>query len=54
MHAASKNSLEIVQILVEAGADVNAVSNDGWSALRLTRNNEIKDYLITNGANTEN
>lgn len=35
--AANKESLEVVEVLVKAGADVNAKDNDGFTALDLAR-----------------
>ena len=35
MHAASKGQTDIVQALLDQGADVNAKTDGGWTALRM-------------------
>lgn len=55
--AAQNNQIEIVEKLLESGADVNALTkHDGWSALHFaaTRGyNEIVKILIDAGANLD-
>lgn len=51
--AAREANLEIVKILVQNGADVNVVDNEGWTpAMRaaLAGDAQIVDFLISNGA----
>ena len=51
---ARKGNTEVVKALIEAGADVNAKDNDGWTVLSwaCTKNNkDIAQLLIENGAN---
>ena len=48
-----QGALEAVQLLVELGADVNAVSKDGWRAVHgaaYTGANEIIQFLVEKGA----
>jgi ankyrin repeat protein len=35
--AAGGNKIEVIQLLVDAGADVNPASSDGYTALRLAQ-----------------
>ena len=44
------NNLEIVKLLVTKKADVNAVTKDNKNPLNQTKSQEIKDFLIENGA----
>ena len=53
MNAASGGEIESVRLLIQAGADVNAKNKDGETALDQTSNNEIKDLLISFGAETK-
>ncbi|MBI2677057.1 MAG: ankyrin repeat domain-containing protein [Candidatus Yanofskybacteria bacterium] len=51
--AAWDGLLDNVRVLVEAGADINAVSNEGGSALMLAAQRgwrEIVEYLLSRGA----
>ncbi|HEX4277248.1 MAG TPA: ankyrin repeat domain-containing protein [Bryobacteraceae bacterium] len=51
--AAREGDLETVKILVEAGANVNQVTNYGWSALLTAtqnKNYQIGKYLLDHGA----
>jgi hypothetical protein len=51
--AARQGSLEMARILVENGADVNAIDLEGWTPLMRAaffQNNEIVDLLLSNGA----
>jgi hypothetical protein len=70
LHAAvssgAEQSLQVVEVLVAAGADVNATTNDGASALdisrvaaarhrkgdagRATANDALADLLVSHGA----
>ena len=56
INAAAKTSLEMVTVLVEAGADPNAAVAKGYGPLHFTYSNkpegwaEIAEYLINNGA----
>jgi len=34
--AAGYDHIETAQVLIDAGADVNAMTNDGWTAIRRT------------------
>jgi ankyrin repeat protein len=49
--AADQENFEIVQILVENGADVNSQNIYGATPYYLTHDDEIRSYLIDNGAN---
>jgi ankyrin repeat protein len=52
--AAREGDLETVKLLVEAGADVNQVTNYGWSPLLTAtqnKNYQIGKYLLEHGAN---
>jgi ankyrin repeat protein len=54
MFAARQGDMESVKILVEAGADVNKQSVDGWTALNIATQNryyKIGAYLLDHGAN---
>ncbi|MCI6988065.1 MAG: ankyrin repeat domain-containing protein [Campylobacter sp.] len=46
MHAASSGDMEIVQILFETGANIDAVDDDGKSAYDYAKNEKIKDYIL--------
>ena len=51
--AAMAGSMEMVKLLVEAGADINARGHDGWTALHLAAvnsNRELAGYLLAQGA----
>jgi hypothetical protein len=51
--AARQGNLEMARILVENGADVNAIDLEGWTPLMRAaffQNNEIVDLLLSNGA----
>ena len=53
VYAARANSLDSVRVLLEAGADVNQVTNYGWSPLLVATQNryyELAKFLIENGA----
>jgi hypothetical protein len=49
--AADEENFEIVQILVENGADVNSQNIYGATPYYLTHDVEIREYLVANGAN---
>ncbi|MBD5136149.1 MAG: hypothetical protein HDT39_09365 [Lachnospiraceae bacterium] len=59
MHACQSGSYDIVRLLVEQGADINAVSYCGFTPLfvaansRESRSDEIVEYLIEQGADTQ-
>lgn len=44
-----KDNLEVVQILVEAGADVNAVNKKGETPRKSAKGRKVKKYLKDNG-----
>ncbi len=51
--AARQGNLEMARILVENGADVNAIDLEGWTPLMRAaffQNDEIVDLLLSNGA----
>jgi ankyrin repeat protein len=48
--AACHGSLEIVKLLVEAGADLYTVGSYGYFAVDVAENEEIKKYLFSKGA----
>ena len=48
--AARKNDADVVQLLLEKDAVVNAVDEDGWTALMRADNKYIKDLLRAHGA----
>src|SRR5260221_2689676 len=54
LHSASRNGrLEIVQFLVEHGADLTVQDKDGWTPLLLVSHNghlEIVHFLVEHGA----
>jgi ankyrin repeat protein len=53
MLAAERGHKEVVELLLESGADVNAKSNIGWTALMLAAFNghkEIVEILKSYGA----
>ena len=48
--------MDIIRLLVDKGSDVNAVSNDGTSALMLAAQNEkldVVEYLLQKGAKAD-
>ena len=52
--AARENNLEIVQILLEGGADINIRDEDGHSVLMIAKeegHSEIAEFLEQHGAN---
>ena len=54
LHASSNNNLELVKLLVERGAFIDARNKDGNTALSIAlanSNSQISDFLIENGAN---
>ena len=53
MIAAEKNSVDVARLLIEAGADVNAKSNNGLTALWYARNyykKNVRELLEAAGA----
>jgi hypothetical protein len=54
LYASRYNNFELVQILLERGANINARSKDGSTALSIAQANgnvQISDFLISRGAN---
>ena len=52
-YSGGEGGVEMVRLLVENGADINTQNNDGWTALRLAKNNprqRIIDLLEAAGA----
>jgi ankyrin repeat protein len=49
--AVSDDSLECVRLLLDAGADVNAMDCDGWTCLFHLRSERVAHYLLEHGAN---
>lgn len=49
--AVSSDSLECVQLLLDAGADMNAMDCDGWTCLFRLRSERVAKYLLEHGAN---
>ena len=52
--AATSGNIDVVQALLHAGADVNEVENDSWSAILVAAFKNFEDIaimLIDNGAN---
>jgi len=47
-------NLKVIEILIFNGADVNYISKDNKTALDLTTNDEVRDYLKQFGALTAN
>ncbi len=53
VYAVRANAMDVVRVLLEAGADVNQVTGYGWSPLLAAthnRNYQLAAYLIENGA----
>lgn len=50
MHAAERGKPATVKILIDAGADLNAVDDDGWSALMRANDVESVRLLLNGGA----
>ena len=53
LHAANNNNFDMVQMLVEHGANVNVRNRDGNTALSMAQakgNNQMADYLLGRGA----
>jgi uncharacterized protein len=50
MIASGSGSLDMVQALLDRGAEVNAKANDGTTALMVARDAEIKALLMQAGA----
>jgi ankyrin repeat protein len=48
--AVAKDSLECVRLLLDAGAQVNALDVDGWTCLFRLRSEAVARYLLANGA----
>jgi ankyrin repeat protein len=57
LHSASAaGQLEVCRVLLDAGADVNAVQHGGYTALldaAANKNQELVDFLLERGANRE-
>ena len=54
--ATGKNSLEMVSLLLDHGADIEAKDNDGWTPLRIAAVEHSLDMarlLIENDASTD-
>lgn len=51
LHVWARKSLRIVKLLVEAGADMNVVTDSGMSVLSATIWQDIFEYLIDRGIN---
>jgi len=52
LYAVKWGNLELVKLLVEYGADINARARDGNTAVSMARDNtQIYNYLLENGAN---
>eukprot|EP00698_Gefionella_okellyi_P014893 TRINITY_DN4153_c0_g1_i1.p1 TRINITY_DN4153_c0_g1~~TRINITY_DN4153_c0_g1_i1.p1 ORF type:complete len:486 (+),score=111.22 TRINITY_DN4153_c0_g1_i1:30-1460(+) len=54
--AAMKGHCDVVQILLDAGSDVNAVDQDGWTALHIACRGgftDVANALMLRGADTE-
>ena len=47
--AAKANDFKAVKEFIESGADVNVVNEDGDTPIRMTTDENIKNYLIDNG-----
>lgn len=52
MYAVEADNLELVKVLLNQGADVNAQDKDGKSPYMLTSNDQIEKLLIEHGART--
>ena len=54
LHVAAKNGhVDVAKVLIQNGADVNAVEKDKWTALHLAARNghvDVAKVLIQNGA----
>ena len=49
-----KGNQDIISLILEKGADVNLIDNDGWTPLNLAIDKdkiEIVQFLVANGAN---
>lgn len=56
MFASDKSSTDVICLLVNRGANVDAVDSNGWNPLRWAfhgQNTKNIDYLIENGTNIE-
>ena len=55
MRACEYNSLEMIKLLEENGADVHAKMDSGWRAIFVTvkKNCHAFDYLMGKGANLD-
>ena len=54
MYASQQPQLDIIRLLLEAGADVNAEDNDGWTPIMFAaskKHEEVVKFLIDHGAN---
>ena len=54
LHAAKNDNFDLVKLLVEHGADINAKNKDGGTALsfaQMNNNSQMSGFLIDNGAN---
>ncbi len=45
-----KDNMEVIQVLVENGADVNAVNKDGKTVQRVAKSAKVRKYLKDNGS----
>jgi hypothetical protein len=45
MYAANRGNVQVVQLLLDAGADVNAVNDKGWNALEVAKKYNQKEVI---------
>lgn len=47
-----KEYIDIIELFIKYGADVNSINSNGLKHLMITNNNDLKNLLQKNGANT--
>ena len=46
MHASNYGYKDVVELLIEKGADISAESTGGWTAMKVSNNEETRKVII--------